>query len=277
MKRDARHRSPRARLGLTPQASAEDAERAHRELVDFLEGAPEGVRGWARGEIAAADEAYAALSDAAGDAAGAKTARRTTPLKRIAVGIVTLAAAAGVVVGVYSIGGGQGKAEPQGGAAAEAPGLSPGDQVLVARLMRKLEVKPKDAAALVQLGDVFFKAHDYNSAGGWMRQAVAIEPGNVKARLALGAAEFNLGEVADARRDWLRVIAVDPENIEAHYDLGFLYLSSNPPDMARAKRMWRKVVELAPPGSSVAKTVATHLKGLEKAASAATAQPGGEG
>ena len=71
----------------------------------------------------------------------------------------------------------------------------------------------------------------------------------MKARLALGAAKFNLGDVADAQRDWLRVIALDPENVEAYYDLGFLYLSEDPPDMARAKKMWRKVVELAP-GSS---------------------------
>jgi hypothetical protein len=33
--------------------------------------------------------------------------------------------------------------------------------------------------------------------------------------------------------------------------------------MARAKRMWRKVVALAP-GSEVARTVATHLEGLKR-------------
>ena len=89
----------------------------------------------------------------------------------------------------------------------------------------------------------------------------------MKARLALGAAQFNLGDVADARRQWLRVIALDPKNVEAYYDLGFLYLSKDPPDMAAAKEMWRKVVEMAPPGSDVAKTVATHLKGLENSGS----------
>jgi cytochrome c-type biogenesis protein CcmH/NrfG len=112
-----------------------------------------------------------------------------------------------------------------------------------------------------------------------MEQALAIDPENVKARLALGAAMFNLGDDADARRHWLRVIAIDPGNVEAHYDLGFLYLSKDPPEMAEAKRMWRKVIELAPPGSPVTKTVATHLKGLEKAeesGSTAVAPPAGE-
>jgi cytochrome c-type biogenesis protein CcmH/NrfG len=272
MTRHTRHRSPHARLGLSSQASAKDAERAHGELVGFLEGAPDGLRRWAQGEIAAVDAAYAALSDRA----STRTARRAAPLRRIGVAVVTLAVTAGVVVGVYDMGGGEGKAKPRSDAAAEAPGLSPGDQVRVSQLMRKLKAKPKDVATLVQLGNVFFAARDYNSAGSWMKQAVAIEPGNVKARLALGASEFNIGDVADARRDWLRVVAADPKNVEAYYDLGFLYVSKNPPDMAEAKRMWGKVIALDP-NSTVAKTVATHLKGLEKAGSGATAPPGGKG
>ncbi len=220
---------PHARLGLTSQASDEEIERAHKDVVSFLEGAPEGLRGWARGEIAAADDAYAALSKPT----SARTARRASPLRRIAVGIVTLGVSVGIVVGIYNMGGGQGEAKSQDTGAAKAQGgLSPGDQVRVARLMKKASANPKDAALFVQLGGIFFKAGDYNNAGGWMEKAVAIDPGNVKARLALGASKFNLHDVADARRDWLRVIALDPRNVEAYYDLGFLYLSNDPPDMA---------------------------------------------
>jgi cytochrome c-type biogenesis protein CcmH/NrfG len=266
---------PRTRLGLTSEASDEDVESAHRDVVSFLEGAPEGLRRWAQGEIAAAEDAYAALSDP--NPASARTTRRASPLRRIVIGVVTLGVTAGIVVGIYDLGGGKSEAGSQGAGAAEAQSLSPNDEARIAELMKKASANPKDAASLVQLGNIFFKAGDYNNAGGWMERAVAIDPGNVKAGLALGAAKFNLGDVADARRDWLRVIAADPKNVEAYYDLGFLYLSKNPPDMAEAKRMWRKVVALAPPGSEVAKTVATHLKGLEKAASAAATPPGGKG
>jgi cytochrome c-type biogenesis protein CcmH/NrfG len=266
---------PRTRLGLTSKASDEDVESAHRSVVSFLESAPEGLRRWAKGEIAAADDAYAALSDPA--PASAKTTRRASPLRRIVIGAVTLAVSAGVVVGIYDLGGGKSEAVSQDTGAAEAQSLSPSDEAQIAELMRQVKANPKDAASLVQLGNVFFKAGDYNNAGGWMARAVAIDPRNVKAGLALGASKFNLGDVADARRNWLRVTAIDPKNVEAYYDLGFLYLSKNPPDMAEAKRMWRKVVAMAPPGSEVAKTVATHLKGLEKAASAAATPPGGKG
>jgi cytochrome c-type biogenesis protein CcmH/NrfG len=256
-----------ARLGLTPEAGEAEVERAREELVSFLEGAPEGLRRWARSEIASVNEAHAGLSGAARGAA----ARRGTRLRRAGVAVATLAVAAGVVIGVYNAGGGEDEPASQAAGASEQQGLSPGDEARVARLTSKLDANPKDAATLVALGNVYFNGGDYDSAGGWMEKAIAVEPRNVKARLALGASQFNLGDVAEARGQWQRVVALDPKNVEAYYDLGFLYLSKNPPEMARAKRMWRRVIELAPPGSSVAKTVATHLKGLEKAESGSAA------
>lgn len=173
------------------------------------------------------------------------------------------AAAAILVIAVYNMGGGQGKAVSQQGSATEQHGLNSAQQARVAKLIQTLKAKPRDVATLVALGDAFFEAHDYNSAGGWMKRAVEIDPRNVTARLALGAAEFNIGDAADARREWLRVVADAPKNVEAFYDLGFLYVSRQPPDMADAKKMWGKVIALAP-NSSVARTVAMHMKGLAK-------------
>jgi cytochrome c-type biogenesis protein CcmH/NrfG len=248
-------RTPHARLGVRAKSSPEEAKRAHDEIVGFLEEAPESLRSWARDQIAAADGACAALTTAG---------RGSSPLRRLVFGLAALAATVGVVIAVYNSGGDKGEAQPQGGGAAGGAALNPGDEVRVAQLRKKLETHPRDAATLIQLGNVFFEAGDYGHAGSWMKRAVAVDPGNVSARLALGASEFNLGDAADARRDWLRVIAADPKNVEAYYDLGFLYVSQEPPDMAGARKMWGKVVELAP-NSSVAKTVATHLKGLEGA------------
>ncbi len=249
---------PHAGIGLTPEASAEDAERAHRELVSFLEGAPEGVRRWARQEIAAVEEAYAAICDPA----GAREALRPSPLKRVAVGTLALVVVVAVVVGVYQLGGGS-KASSGGAGTAEGQKLTHSEEASVGELMKELKANPDNASVLLALGDVYFKAHDYNTAGGWMKRAVAAAPGNATAHLALGAAEFNIGDIADARHEWLHVIAANRKNVEAYYDLGFLYVSEEPPDMADAKKVWEKVVALAP-NSSEAKTIATHLKGLAK-------------
>jgi cytochrome c-type biogenesis protein CcmH/NrfG len=244
---------------MIPRLSTRRRRLAHEELVRLLEDAPPDVRRWARNRLSETPE-------------GAATRDRPR-LRRIAVGVATLAVTVGVVLAVYNLGGGQAEPGPGQAGAAAQQGLSPGEEARAARLTAKLEANPRQVASLVALGDLYFEAGDFNAAGGWMERAIAIDPGNVKARLALGAAMFNLGDDADARRHWLRVIAIDPGNVEAHYDLGFLYLSKDPPEMAEAKRMWRKVIELAPPGSSVAKTVTTHLEGLEKAGSRAATPP----
>lgn len=185
-------------------------------------------------------------------------------LKRVAIALVTLVVTVGVVVVVYHLGSGGDKTGSASTGEGQTAELSPAQQEQVGQLMRRLAANPKDVKTLVALGNTYFEARDYDTAGGWMERAVRLQPRNVTARLALGAAQFNLGATQEAQRSWQRVISEDPKNVEAYYDLGFLYVSKNPPDMKQTKRMWKKVVELAP-GTSVAKLVSTHLKGLEKA------------
>jgi len=277
-----------ARLGLKPTASDDDVEIAHTDLAKFLETAPAGLEQWARREIAAADEAYALLSDPKADLAAlaatsaATTATAPVPARRsgvllsnrVLIGVVGVAAAVVIGIVVYQ----SGSPSSTSGAADQttttadpnATATPQVDQAQVAALMTKISANPKDAAALTALGDIYFQAGDYNTAGGWMAKAVALQPKDVKARLALGAAQFNLGNAAAAEKEWKQVVVLAPRNVEAYYDLGFLYLSKKPSDTARAKAAWSKVIEIAPK-SAVAKTIATHLKGLD--GSSATAAP----
>ena len=260
-----------ARLGLAKDANAQEIEAAHDELVGFLERAPHGLQGWARRQIAAADEAYALLSDATATRAGAaaagagsddeyfeeleveppttrrgrleaqRRARATAQaavavpsrasarkrlLKRLAIGAVGAVAAIAIGVGVYNMGA---SSVPgfTGAAAPEASGGPSLDQARVAALMQKISANPKDVASLQALGDLYFQAGDYRTAADWAK----------------------------------KILAIDDKNLEAHYDLGFMYLSKNPPDIANARLEWDKVIAIAP-NSDVAKTVATHLQSL---------------
>jgi len=290
-----------ADLGLKGHASSRDVESAHDGIVAFLETAPVELRSWAGTAAAAADEAYALLADPtsrsaaaneedgprAGEPAEAGPADEETPpaapgllaglrgnprRRHLAVAL-GVAAAIAVVVGVYRMGGGSTGQEAAQPAATQASSGAQVDPSKVAALMQKVATSPASAAPLIQLGDLYFQAGDYASAADWMGRAVKLRPGNATARLALGAAWFNLGRRTNAEREWRRVVAANPKSVEAHYDLGFLYLSANPPDKARVRAEWGKVVALAPK-SDVAKTVAAHL-GQLGAPSAAPA-PGGK-
>ncbi len=80
----------------------------------------------------------------------------------------------------------------------------------------------------------------------------------------------------DARRQRCErgctALAIDATNVEAHYDLGFMYLSKNPPDVANVKLEWGEVIAIDP-NSDLAKTVATHLKSLDASPAPSGAAP----
>ncbi len=181
-----------------------------------------------------------------------------------AIGIVAVLGfnAGGTSASVIGAGG-----SPAPSAAASAPVL---DQAAVAALMVKIQANPKDADSLMALGDEYYRTGDFKTAGDWFTKVTAVEPGVVRGYLALGASAFNLGDSTSALTAWTKVLAIDEKNVEAHYDLGFLYLNAQPPDMAGVQREWSRVIALAP-DSDIATTVKAHLDAL---ASAAPASPG---
>jgi tetratricopeptide (TPR) repeat protein len=324
-----------ARLGLTSDASAQDIETAHDDLLSFLETAPGDLRAWTQREIAFVDEAYALLSDPTADLSavaatslaaspaadatvpaaaaplpgpssdeayleelGIDTAaypsrpqrearanvlsapagaarvppRRNRLLVRAGIAVAAIVGAVAITVVVYNAGatsvpGFTGTPAPEASAAAAQI-----DQARVAALMQNITADPKDVTSLQDLGDIYFAAGDYSTAGGWMEKILEVDPKNLTARLALGAAAFNLGNSADAEKQWRQVIELDPENVEAHYDLGFMYLSQDPPDMTNVKAEWTRVIEIAP-DSDLAKNVQQHLASFESAVPSDDAPP----
>jgi tetratricopeptide (TPR) repeat protein len=147
---------------------------------------------------------------------------------------------------------------PDTSSSSSAPAL---DQAKVGELMAKITANPKDIASYNALASLYFQAGDYKNSALFSQKAVALDPKADVAWVALGAAQFNQGTVADAKTSWLKAIAVNPKNAEAHYDLGFLYLSGDKPDTAKAKAEWQKVIDIDPK-SDLAKTVQTHLTSL---------------
>jgi len=170
-----------------------------------------------------------------------------------------------VVVGVYFMGKGSDvpgvTGTPTGTAttaAASGPAVVPVDKAKVAALMTKITANPKDTVSLLAMGDIYFGAADYKNAAAWEQKVVDADPKNEKGLLALGAAQFNLGNTAVAKKHWLVAAKLYPNSAEVHYDLGFLYMSQTPPDTAKMRAEWKKVVDIDPT-SDLAKTVATHI------------------
>ncbi|HHU38875.1 MAG TPA: tetratricopeptide repeat protein [Propionibacterium sp.] len=270
------------RLGLPAGSRGESLTASQRQLGDFLDGAPEELRGWADKRQAEADRIFELLTGPDSDLADLVAARQATApapggFPTWAKWLAGLAAVAAVVFGVYQIG------KPptdlpamtaaEGATAAPAaPGL---DEARVAELMGELQSNPDDVAVLFDLGNAYYQADQYQQASEWYQKVIDVNPDDEKGLVALGATSFNLGDLEKAETVWNRAAELYPNNPEVFYDLGFLYMTTQ--RMDEMKVAWDKVIEIAPE-SEFAKTVQSHVgsvkpEAMGSAAPAAEAGP----
>jgi cytochrome c-type biogenesis protein CcmH/NrfG len=199
------------------------------------------------------------------------SAFRNLALASAAVAAIGLIGVLGFNAGGTSASGIGAGATPVPAASATAPVL---DQAAVTALMEKIQANPNDADSLMALGDEYYQVGDFKTAEDWYTKDTAVEPTAARGFLALGASAFNQGDSATALTAWTKVLAIDETNVEAHYDLGFLYLNEQPPDMAGVQREWNRVVQLDP-NSDLATTVKAHLDAFASAAPASPTASGG--
>ena len=253
-----RGRTGSAALGLPPSATAHQVETTREQVLAYLDDAPEEIHGWAarqRQELTA-------------PAAAPSRRRLPVPPALLALIVVPL-----LVWGVYKLG------EVEDPQAVAAPTMSTGqeagqapppvDAERVAELEARVEADPQDTAAMSELGTLHLMAGDLEEAGRWQQRILAEDPDDLDARLALGVVLFNQGELEAAEEQWTAAIELAPDRAEPHYNLGFLFLSQDPPDMDRVEEHWGQVVELEP-DSDMAATIGTHLGQFGEAADPAT-------
>jgi len=213
-----------------------------------------------------------AAPEAAGPGPEASLFARLVPslqLRSLAIGgIGGLIVLAVVLIARSGLPGGGG--DGSGGTpTADASGFIPLDTARVAELMKAAQADPTNAETLFELGESFFQAGEWQSTIDWFTKLIAVDPTNVHALTDIGTSQYNLGSAEDAKATWLKAIKIAPDDPQIHYNLGFLYLNSEPQDLEAAKTEWGLVLKLAP-GSDLAQTVQVHMDGL----AAATATPG---
>jgi len=95
-----------------------------------------------------------------------------------------------------------------------------------------------------------------------LQDQIAADPNDTDARLELGVLLFqDAQDLEGARAQWVAVTQIDPTNENAWYDLGFYYLSIDPPDCVGAGQAWNTVMQLDPSGDN-ASTIMGHMSDL---------------
>jgi tetratricopeptide (TPR) repeat protein len=299
-------------LGLGEDAGGEELEERYRALSEYLTspGIPPHLEDWARRRAELVDEAYAVLADAEwrsrpekadthvateglgeGDVGspGASARARIPPARRkdknpswasrlpwrkaLVGSVAGIAVLGAVVLGRYGLpGGNTDQTSPDTSAQADATARV--DPQSIAELMQTIQQDPNNKDALFQLGQAYFLAGKWQESEAWLTKLVAIDPKNVFAITDIGTTQFSQGFPDKAKATWLAALQLAPDDPQLHYNMGFLFANSKPPDRDSARAEWQLVMKLAP-GTDLAQTASMHMQAMQAESSAAAASPTG--
>lgn len=120
---------------------------------------------------------------------------------------------------------------------------SPIDQAIDAYKLA-ISLDPVMAAAMVNLGTIYFTARDFDRAGKYYLRALEANP-------KYPLAHFNMGNLCDEKGDrtkalfhYQTALKLDPVYADAHYNLALLHQSTG--QVMKAVRYWRSYLKLDP-------------------------------
>jgi len=109
---------------------------------------------------------------------------------------------------------------------------------------KAIDLDPKSAGALVNLGTIYFNAREWKEAERHYLEALGVDP-------EYALAHFDLANLYDERGDRERALGhyeaalrVSPNYADAHYNVALLYQGANQP--MKAVRHWRAYLKLDP-------------------------------
>ncbi len=131
---------------------------------------------------------------------------------------------------------------------------------VIENYQKAIELDPKSAGALVNLGTIHFNAREWAEAERFYHQALEVDP-------EYALAHFDLANLYDERGDRIKALAhyetalrISPNYADAHYNLALLYQGANQP--MRAVQHWTTYLKLDPSShwSSIARRELNKLR-----------------
>ena len=139
---------------------------------------------------------------------------------------------------------------------------APHERVIEA-YQKAAELDPRSAAALVNLGTIFFHGHAWADAEKQYKRAIEIDPDYALAHFNLGNLYDEQDDATSALHHYQEALRIHPKYADVHYNLALLYQGGR--DTLNAMRHWRAYLKLD--GSSEWSQIARReLRNLENEA-----------
>jgi tetratricopeptide (TPR) repeat protein len=142
--------------------------------------------------------------------------------------------------------------------AATAPVL---DEAKVRAFKSVAEREPTNAAARVQLGNLYFDAERYDEAIPWYAEALKLTPKDVDASTDLGVSYYYTNQPDKALAQLQESLKLDPKHVKTILNLGIVKAFGKR-DLEGAEKAWEQVIAIAPdsPEGQAAKRALDSLR-----------------
>jgi tetratricopeptide (TPR) repeat protein len=136
---------------------------------------------------------------------------------------------------------------------------APPEQIIEA-YEKAIELDPKAAGAMVNLGTLHFNARKWREAERYYRQALEADPDYPLAHFDLANLYDERGDRTRAAEHYQSALRISPNYADAHYNLALLYQGSN--QAMKAVRHWTTYLKLDPASqwASVARRELARLR-----------------
>jgi tetratricopeptide (TPR) repeat protein len=125
------------------------------------------------------------------------------------------------------------------------PALSEAAQNQIRSLQALLKEDPKNLKALVEIGNLYFDADQFDGAINYYAQALQIDPRNADVRTDLGIMFRRKGETDKAIAEFKKAAEIDPRHANSRYNLGVVLLHDKK-DIKGAIQAWEDYLKVDP-------------------------------
>lgn len=115
-------------------------------------------------------------------------------------------------------------------------------QEIIDAYAKAIELDPRAAGAMVNLGTLYFNARKWREAERYYRQALEADPEYPLAHFDLANLYDERGDRTKAAEHYQAALKISPNYADAHYNLALLYQGSNQP--MKAVRHWTTYLKL---------------------------------
>ncbi len=129
---------------------------------------------------------------------------------------------------------------------APAPALDPVETGSKIQALKDIVKKdPKNLAALVELGNLYFDTNQAKEAIEVYRQYLAIKPDNADVRTDLGIMYRKTGEFDKGIEEFKKAAQIDPKHVNSRYNIGIVLLHDKG-DIKGAIKAWEDYLKVDP-------------------------------